>query len=256
MLHPRVRPVLFLLLFVFACLLGVRQLVRFGWTSPEFEVQHVHVRTDGTLSYQEILAPIKDQLRGNLFRVDIESLAAKIQSHPTVSRAAVERLWPNRLRIHVQERFPYARLQLGQRMYWIDRQGVIFEPPGRAVATDSLPTIVCHVRHGVGVLGQSVDSEGMRVALTLMELIRRRPALSQRLERIDSRDIQEVLVFLTPGFEVRMGGEEWADRMNRLVQILDKVQGDSRPIQYIDLRFDDVAVKFSDGPKGPIKARP
>lgn len=47
-------------------------------------------------------------VRGNFFTVDLEGLRATMESVPWVRHAAVRRVWPNRLRIEIEEHRPLA----------------------------------------------------------------------------------------------------------------------------------------------------
>ena len=50
----------------------------------------------------------------NIFQLDLQTIAHQLDKNPWVRHVSVERILPNQMRIHIEERKPYARIQLGK----------------------------------------------------------------------------------------------------------------------------------------------
>ncbi len=64
----------------------------------------------------------------SLFAFSAAAVRARIEAHPWVERARVERLWPDRVRITVRERRPLALVVRRGTLFYVDAQGLVFAP--------------------------------------------------------------------------------------------------------------------------------
>lgn len=92
--------------------------------SPYFAVVEVEVRGLQTLTAEEIVAWSGIESSVLIWRVEPTAVARRIEAHPAVAGASVERLWPNRLRIDVRERTPVAVMPYHGLWLLVDAQGV------------------------------------------------------------------------------------------------------------------------------------
>ncbi|MEY2803035.1 MAG: hypothetical protein RL657_371 [Pseudomonadota bacterium] len=98
------------------------------------EVQHTNSVT--------LKANVTPKLSGSFFTVDLQQTRQIFQQLPWVRRAVVEREFPNRLRVHLEEHQPVA--------YWgpagderlINTHGEIFEPNLGELDDDNLPRLI------------------------------------------------------------------------------------------------------------------
>ena len=97
---------------------------RFVTTSPQFAVSKVTFqgqRVLGKASLNRWAATIEGQ---NIFTVDMQAITEELRESPWVAGVSVMRKLPQTLQIHLQERTPYARIQLN-RTYLMDNYGVL-----------------------------------------------------------------------------------------------------------------------------------
>ena len=51
-----------------------------------------------------------------------------LMAHPWIAKAELSRKWPHRIHIRIQERDPLALVQVGEDLYYVDRQGMLYKP--------------------------------------------------------------------------------------------------------------------------------
>ena len=61
------------------------------------------------LTREQVEAAVRGRLAGNFFAVDVAAVRAAVEALPWVRRAAVRRVWPDRLEVTVEEHVPLAR---------------------------------------------------------------------------------------------------------------------------------------------------
>jgi cell division protein FtsQ len=92
-------------LFVFAAAAVVLVL-----RSPLFPVTAIELtHALGHTTREEIAAAAQSRIGGNFFAVDPAQLRAALEELPWVRRAAVRRVWPDRLEVTLEEHVPLAR---------------------------------------------------------------------------------------------------------------------------------------------------
>jgi cell division protein FtsQ len=98
---------------------------RLSW-SPYFNVSHVsvsgHFDQLGAAQLQDLL---RLRLRGNLFRVPIVKLSKALKSVPWVKSVSIQRIWPNQIRVYIEQRQAAARFN---KRLLLDQSGQLFEP--------------------------------------------------------------------------------------------------------------------------------
>lgn len=89
-------------------------------------VEVVHARRVPASAVAEHFAADVGQ---SLLAVPLQVRRHSLEEVDWVETATVQRLWPNRLRVYLQEREPVAFLRRGSSLWLIDRQGVILSQP-------------------------------------------------------------------------------------------------------------------------------
>lgn len=221
--------------------LGFGALASWLLTSPRFAVTQVDVRGLNGLSEAEVRAQAGIEAGANLFTLDPETIARRLQQLPRIKDAQVVRSLPNRVTLFVEERQPFA-LALGSgRLYWVDEEGILLGPEPRAVAP-GLPVILGG-QEGVAK-GSGASGERVRAAVALLRaILRSASSLAARISEIDAGTADEgPTLYTVDGVEVKLGAHGWLERLGRLEGVLAQREAQPEPLASIDLRFRDQVV--------------
>jgi cell division protein FtsQ len=179
--------------------------------------------------------------------VPLEERQSQLNEIAWVERAAVLRVWPNRLWVHIDERQPVAFVRVprskdSETTQLIDRLGVFLDPPAGAAFT--LPVIA-------GVSPRMPFPE-RRERLALFEKLIETmdggdPPYSPLLSEIDVSDLRNVRVTTTYGSEVidlQMGNDQFRHRYALFLKYIDGWKREFGKVRAVDLRFEgQVAVR-------------
>ena len=209
-------------------------------SSPAFAVTSVEVRGASRIAPDRILAAAGLHSGDNLFRVDPDEVVARIEAMPEIRRAELIRELPGRVIIVVEERRPFTLVHAG-RLHWIDEEGVAFGAERRAVPPDS-PVVTGLTPEEVAAM-RLAPSPKARIAIELIRAMRgAHPALLGEISEIDVSRSEGPVLYTMDGIEVRLGSEDWADRLARLEGVLAEVAGRDSRVSSVDLRFRDQVV--------------
>ncbi len=213
--------------------------------SPMLSLKRVEVSTDGRLERREVL-----QLGGvkpgeSLLQTSPSAIRQRLEAHPWVERAWVERSFPNTLRIRIQERKPVARVLVEGKLFLVDASGNIFPaydrpPPGEWVTLVGLRLEDLETRADAC---RRVVLEGMALAALLAQQAK---WAAQEIGVDPDRGLRLALQGGPP--EVLLGFGELSQRVKRLEKILEHLSKEGRlqNVVRIDLRHPGRAtVKFS-----------
>lgn len=225
-----------------AAVLILSQVALVHWlaTSPRFAITHVEIAGLSQLSDAEVRAAAGIEAGQNLFRLDPEAVALRLQRLPRVRRVDVIRSLPNRVTLLVEERRPFALAVSGGRLYWLDEEGTVLGPELRAV-TPELPVLTGFGRSGSGDGTPSAERSRAAVAL-LRTLLRTAGSLAETVSEIDAGRPDGPVLYTVDGIEVRLGPEAWEERLGRLEGVLAQLQAEGEAVESIDLRFRDQVV--------------
>lgn len=110
---------------------------------PVFDVQHIVI--DGDLNRHNLLtvkANTVPRLQGGYFSVNLQQARDVFEALPWVRQAVVRRVWPNELRVHLQEHVPAAYWHHdGREEELVNSHGEVFEANLGDVEDDKLPTL-------------------------------------------------------------------------------------------------------------------
>lgn len=134
----------------------------------------------------------------NLLAIRPGRVEQALQAHPWIARAELTREWPHRIKLHIRERQPVALMKLGEELFYIDRQGILFKPmsPGDPhdfpVITGLKPE---NLRHPEGSL-----SPLLAQTFALLEVLKQSPA------PLNLDNVSEVHLDLDRGFSLYVNG--------------------------------------------------
>ena len=171
------------------------------------------------LTREQVEAAVRGRLAGNFFAVDVATVRAAVEALPWVRRAAVRRVWPDRLEVTVEEHVPLAR--------WGDGELVNTYGERFAGRTDTaLPLFV-------GPPGAESD-----VARQYLRFAAAVAPLGTALERVVLTPRFAWQLRLANGLHLMLGRDaDQADaRLRRFVAIYPSVEK-KKQHEYVDLRY-------------------
>jgi cell division septal protein FtsQ len=179
----------------------------------------------------------------NIFDIDIDSIASRIKSeHPIIERALVKRVLPDRLRIDIISRVPFAVIK-SHGYFPVDRTGMVLSPEvrrGKLLVITGLSSWFAP-RVGERLKGREIEN-----AFLLIDALRgRRFSPGYEAATIDVANHRNLSFYFGNGIEVKIGGENFEERLKMLKKTLSRRDLDKASIKYVDLRFKDVVI----GPK-------
>ena len=235
-------------------------------TAPRFAVERVEVAGQSQLSVDQVVAASGLAPGQNLFQLDARRAVAGVEALPMVRRAELVRAFPNRATLLVEERQPFVLVHAGGPhrpaealdrpaggfywpaggFYWVDEQGAPLGPETRAVALDA-PLVAAA---GVSAAGADdvaaagrTPSERVAAGVALIRtLMRAQSSLLREISEVDVSRPEGLVLYMVDGVEVRLGREDWDDRLGRLGGVLAQLRASGQRATSIDLRFRDQVV--------------
>ncbi|MCX5677707.1 MAG: cell division protein FtsQ/DivIB [Candidatus Omnitrophica bacterium] len=179
----------------------------------------------------------------NVFNINLKYIAQSIQSSYGDVRDVVASIsLPDKLVISLKLRRPVALIKSGK-FYPVDEDGVILPGGSRVEALNDLPVI-----NGLDIrtINSGLTGKNLNLTLELLGEIRRARSLSSfGVSSISVYDPRNMSFCLKNGVEIRIGQENFRERLNLLSKALRDPRLALDNIRYIDVRFKDIVV----GPK-------
>lgn len=179
----------------------------------------------------------------NVFNINLKYIAQNIQnSYGDVRDVVASISLPDKLVISLKLRRPVALINSGK-FYPVDEDGVILPGGSRVEALNDLPVI-----SGLDIrtINSRLTCKNLKLALDLLGEIRRSRALSSfGVSSISVYDPRNMSFCLKNGVEIRIGQENFRERLNLLGKALRDPRLALDNVRYIDVRFKDIIV----GPK-------
>lgn len=209
-------------------------------TSPRFAVKTVEVRGAQQLGSDRVLEAARIPPGRSIFLLDPRQIARGVEALPEVERAEVIRELPDRITVVVEERRPFTLVHAG-RLHWIDESGHVIGRETQAVAP---PAPVISGLSEAELLSVKEAPHGKaRDAIRLIRaLLRSNSALAGEISEIDVGGGDGPVLYTLGGIEVRLGTDEWDERLSRLETLLAQKTAREGGIRVVDLRFRDQVV--------------
>lgn len=210
-------------------------------TDPRaYPVRRVHI--DGNTKYMDraaLSAALREAARGNFFLVDLEGIRRTALAQPWVRRAEVRRLWPDTVRVWIEEHTLAAHWN--ERL-WVNREGEVVDLRG-ATAPEGLPRLSGPIGSAETVLAEyhALNMHAQAIGAEVREL-----TLSPR---------RTWSVRLSNGLLVLLGREHPGERMRRFVSVYAAVVGEQvASVKQVDLRYTNgFTVEWGTAPPAPQK---
>ena len=243
---------------------------RFVWENPEYYVRDPDVKTDGTLTREQILAAADIVDGRNILTVDLGKSRAALEKLPQVESAEVSRTFPNHVAINITERRPIAWLTArktddattSERAFLIDSRAIVLRSRVLLPEYYHLP-VISGVETENLVLGQRVNAFDIQAALELVRL------------NADSTRFQVRNIDLAKGYclvvtdqrraKITFAFDKIDAQLGRLNRLLDVIEPTKQEIQTINLIpernipvtfFDPAAEAATDDPPDTAPPKP
>lgn len=188
----------------------------------------------------DLLRQYKDR---NIFRIEIGQIVKVLSpKYPDASQIIVKRVLPDKLLVDLKFRKPVALLGNGQ-VYPIDREGVILVNIN-SMKLKGFPIIKGIDPRLAGKPHKKNESRNLIAALDLLDEIKKARFLEKyNVRLVDASDIKSLSFSLGDnGPVVIIGYEDFKERLNVLKDTLRDPRIVLDKINYIDVRFKDVAI--------------
>jgi cell division septal protein FtsQ len=215
-------------------------------TSPQLAVHTIQVEGAARVPAEDILAAAEIPLGINILRLDPAAVRARLEALPHIRRAEIVRELPNRVTILVEERRPFTLVHAG-RLHWLDEEARLLGEEREAVAAPA--PIISGLSEEELRSMRSAPGPRVQAAMALVRaLLRSGPALAAEISEIDMSRREGPVLYTLEGIEVRLGTEQWDERLARLEGVLTKLAAQSgSAVTAVDLRFRDQVVLQNGG---------
>ena len=183
------------------------------------------VRIDGRVIHMErnrLEQSLGDMIRGNYFTMDVDALQDAAIKLPWVEHVTVRRVWPDTLRMWVQEKEPLARWGNSR---LISTRGIAFKPRPEEIP-DGLPRFF------------GPEGTEKKVAAGYQRMRQRLSVLGLGIERLRLNARQAWWVKLDNGLEIHLGNRDTENRLQRFIQAYPRlIREQTGKLTSVDLRY-------------------
>ena len=217
---------------------------RLFFANPDYNLVTIEIEGNQSIPGETLLG-LADVVTGrNLFRIDIERVRDRLESHPQVQGAEVERILPDALAIRIVEREPVAWLVPGDsegdpyavgRSYLVDSHGVLMRTTRLHPEFMHLPLITGLDSEALAA-GQALDSLELRAALDLILVNNHRLAsvpLVIRSVDLSSRFCLEVTA--ASHATIRFAYDDPESQLRKLELLVEHAEAIGREIESVSL---------------------
>ena len=178
----------------------------------------------------------------NVFTINLKYIANNLwHAYPDAKDIVVQIAPPDKLIVNMKFRRPVALVK-GEKLYPIDEEGFVL-PSVDPSTLSNLPVI-----EGVSIRydekrGKKSSSRNLQLALGLLRDIKEsRFAMEYSVGSVNAQDIKNLSFYLKSGTEIRIGCEDFKDKLETLRRTLKEPRLALDRVEYIDLRFGDAVI--------------
>jgi cell division protein FtsQ len=214
----------------------------FAGQSPSLIVEGIHYASPSQIRH--VFAP---DLGRSLYLVPIGTRRKELLAIDWVEQAAVSRVWPNTLKVKIDERKPVAFIHLPPRrkdglteFALIDKDGYILRP--RAAARFTLPVI-----NGIRETEEREDRQArVRRVVSMLESL---GPLASHISEVDAADPNNLVVAQHMDDRVlslMLGDENYSSRMKNFLGNYNEIKAKRPEATNFDLRVDSMITVTGD----------
>lgn len=218
------------------------------WQTESMRLEYIEISGTEEACPEAIEQRLSGFMGKPLWSLDLLAVQQEVTREPLVQSVEVRRVWPDGMRIVLEERREFLLLAWEDKLYRVCREGTVMGvADGDYAASETLPVLT-----GVEIEGELRPGEALDLSL-LEQLLQRRkefdPGFWANLAEVHMEG-DEVTFFDRDGVEIRFGELEQIAAKVQLVQAAHAEAGD--PPARINVRGGESAhVTFRDqGPEG------
>jgi len=221
------RGTIFFLVVVLAALalLGVKLLSR------EFHVREILVSGNYHLDRNDIIEAAGIRKGDSLFDVPLDHVEERLRKNTWIRTTALRKQYPGTVVIRVDEAVPKALLSVKKKLYLLAEDGKILERI-RGEVTPFLPVI-----KDIRPANQKEIAEAIR----LVDSLSKKNILADR-ESIEIGLEAYGLTMNIDGEFIKVGYGNYAEKLERWIELEPEIRKKGVPIKYVDLRFKDSVI--------------
>jgi len=224
--------------------------IRYGalqlfFENPDYRLNRIEVRTDGTLSREQIVTTAELREGENIFSVNLARVQERLQQLAQVDEVQVMRKMPSEIDIQIVERKPVAWITTGQDIlnplnpegdFLVDARGVLMKGKKSVVPEYLGLPIIAGCTNEPLESGKTVESFEVKAALELLRLSARSFMQTRfQLRKIDVSKGYCLLVTDKNQTQVTFGFDDLDAQLQRLEQFLVFSDDSSRELATVNL---------------------
>lgn len=198
-----------------------------------FRVREVEVEGGRKIPKETLLSLAVMEGMPNLFSVKLKEVVKRFESHPWIEQVRVRKVFPHKIVIQIKERKPMAIIQLGE-LYYIDTRGEIFIQVGDRDEYN-YPYVTGLTRRAF----EKDPEEAERLIGKALEFLRfanqGKASPLGEISQIHMDKTFGIYCFTkVEGLEVRMGWEDFEEKLKRLPLIWSDLRKRGLSANWID----------------------
>jgi cell division septal protein FtsQ len=244
---------------VLAMIVGVGASLHFGinlvlnrvlFTNPHYVLSKIEIEPRGHFSEHVIRQAAGLEPGQNLWSLNLHQIAHDIEKLPNVSKATVERHFPDKVTIHIIERVPVVKIvglniDLGTReTFYLDRECVVLKP--REDETVPILPEIIGLTNAELEPGTKLEQASLARAMEILDAIDHTSLhTSIDIHTINLSDPLSITMVTTREMTIVFRPDYIDQQLQRLVQIFEDSRFQDRTIQTVDLTPDrNVPITF------------
>ncbi len=221
--------------------LGV-MLYEYVTTNESFNVKHIRIENNITVTKEEITDTIGLKLGHNIFNLDLKVCAQQLAKFPNIKYVKITKCLPDSIIIRVYERTPVFQIKKSCYFY-VDEDGVVLAKMSRH-QDRSLP-IVNGLDISVIGFGDQLNGKKIDVALKTIRSVSNSPVNKRlNIKYIDVSHPDNVVLETYSGSRIVLGNNDFDYRLEKLCKIYDNINRKKILVASVDLRFENVPLTF------------
>ena len=190
-----------------------------------FVLEDISIQGTRWTSRQDIFNAMRLKIGEGLWRINVHAIKENLEALPWVASARVQRVFPNRLTIHVCEFKPFALWRKNGQVFTVDKQG----------------HVICARFPGAKELFVLIGADAPRGAYSFLQNLRRADGrLIKRIHTLHRLSSGRWDVYLKDGPRLRFPRTNLLGAVSRLRRLEKKMS--LRTIFSVDLRLEDRVV--------------